>query len=141
MQTSKAWQFLGLSAVILLSPLWAVAQQSQAPANSAPQPKLEKLEEGEPPSIKMGKPQEKHKITETRDDSGVKEVKVESGKSTYYVKPNEQVGTALPGDAQSSGNRGAQWKVLEFDLGSKNKKAEEGGTSPADEPPPSEPKK
>ena len=50
----------------------------------------------------------------------VTEVKVHSGKSTYYVKPNDPAGSALPGDAQSSTNRGAQWQVKEFELGNQN---------------------
>ncbi len=87
--------------------------------------KLEKLEDPEPPAVKIGKPPGEHKITETRDDSGIKEVKVETGVSTYYVKPNQQVGNAMPGDAQSSFNHGAEWKVLEFNLGDKKKKTED----------------
>lgn len=130
MYTSKIWPIASLSAAAMLLSSTALAQQPPAKSD-APQPKLEKLEEGEPPSIKVGKPEDQRKITETRDDSGVKEVKVQSGGSTYYVKPNQQVGDALPGDAQSSTNHGAEWKVLEFDLGVKNKKAGEGGVVPA----------
>lgn len=125
MHTSKVWQIVGLSAAALLTPLWAAAQQP--PAKSDTPPKLEKLEESEPPSIKVGKPEEKRKITETRDDSGVKEVKVQTGKTTYYVKPEQQVGNALPGDAQSTHNRGVEFKVLEFDLGKKTQKTTDGG--------------
>lgn len=94
--------------------------------------KLEKLEDPEPPSIKIGKPPGEHKVTEIRDDSGPKEVKVETGVSTYYVKPNTQVGNAQPGDAQSSFNRGAEWKVMEFNLGDKKKKPENDKSDDAD---------
>ena len=31
----------------------------------------------------------------------------------------------MPGDAQSSFNHGAEWKVLEFNLGDKKKKTED----------------
>jgi hypothetical protein len=126
MQTSKVLVILSLSAAAMLAPFLARAQQPQAQSDT-PQ-KLEKLEEGEPPSIKVGRPEDKRKITEKRDETGVREVKVQTGTSTYYVKPNQQVGNALPGDAQSLHNHGAEWKVMEFDLGSKGKKGD--GTSP-----------
>lgn len=116
----------------MLAPLWVAAQQPTAKSDAPPPPKLEKLEEGEPPSIKVGKPEDQRKITETRDESGVKEVKVQTGKSTYYVKPERQVGNALPGDVQSTHNRGVEFKVLEFDLGAKNKATDgSGNTQPA----------
>jgi hypothetical protein len=121
MNTSKFWQVVGLSAV-LLTPMLVTAQQTANKPDATP-PKLDKLEESEPPSIKIGKPVEPDKITESRDASGATEVKVHTGGSTYYVKPDQNVGESLPGDAQSVHNHGAQWKVLEFDLGSKTKKA------------------
>jgi hypothetical protein len=112
-------------------------QQAQQPTQDKKKqdqpPKLEKLEEGEPSSLKIGKPAPQQKVTETRDDNGVKEVKVQTGASTYYVRPNQEVGTSLPGDVQSVHNHGAEWKVFEFDLGSKNKsteKSDEAGTPP-----------
>jgi hypothetical protein len=121
MRTSKYWQILGLTAASLLTPMLVAAQQAPAKSDATP-PKLEKLEESEPPSIKIGKPVEPDKITESRDASGAAEVRVHTDGSTYYVKPDQQVGESLPGDAQSVHNHGAQWKVLEFDLGSKKKK-------------------
>ena len=114
----------------------AQQKQTQDKKSLEQPPKLEKLEEGEPPNIKVGKPAPQHKITETRDDSGVKEVKVQTGASTYYVKPNQEVGNSMPGDVQSVHNHGAEWKVFEFDLGSKGKKSEKsdeaGATAPKD---------
>ena len=105
-------------------------QQAQDQKKKGDQPpKLEKLEDSEPPSIKVGKPEQQHKITETRDDSGVKEVKVQTGVSTYYVRPNQQVGNSLPGDVQSVHNTGAEFKVFEFDLGGKGKKSEKDESS------------
>ncbi len=153
MRTSHVLQIVSLSLAAMLTPVLVSAQQATTdtpadkakPAKPADKPsdkpadksattadkqtpdgrKLEKLDDPEPPAVKIGKPPGEHKITETRDDSGVKEVKVETGVSTYYVKPNQQVGNAMPGDAQSSFNRGAEWKVLEFNLGEKKKKTEE----------------
>jgi hypothetical protein len=126
MRKTTAYTVLGLFAATLLTP--ALAQQSNPPADAPP--KLEKLEEGEPPAIKIGKPEVKQKVTERGDNGQAKEVQVQSGGSTYYVKPNEQVGNAQPGDAQSTQNRGVQWKVMEFDLGSKTKKSEAGSAAP-----------
>jgi hypothetical protein len=122
MRTFKFWYLVSLSAATILTPLLVAAQQAPAKPDPAP-PKLEKLEESEPPSIKVGKPEQKDKITETRGANGATEVKVHTDGSTYYVKPDQQVGDSLPGDAQSVHNHGAQWKVMEFDLGSKQKKA------------------
>lgn len=165
MKTIRILPLVTLSAAAILAPALAFAQQSTTPANSdtatkstapakpatpakpdaqaktdtpADPKKLEKLEEGEPPSIKIGKPAPEQKITETRDSDGVKEVKVQTGVSTYYVHPTDNVGTSLPGDVQSVHNRGAEWKVLEFDLGSKTKKTEK--TDKSDDATPATPK-
>jgi hypothetical protein len=122
MRTFKLWQIANLTALALLTPILALAQQAPAKPDAAP-PQLEKLEESEPPSIKVGKPVEPDKITESRDANGATTARVHTGGSTYYVKPDQQVGNSLPGDAQSVHNHGAQWKVIEFDLGSKKTKA------------------
>ena len=94
--------------------------------------KLEKLEDPEPPATKIEKAPTTTapKVSQIRDDSGIKETKVETGVSTYYVRPNTQVGTAQAGDTQSTFNRGAEWKVMEFNLGEKKKKSDD--APPAD---------
>ncbi|MBC7513802.1 MAG: hypothetical protein H7234_05120 [Herminiimonas sp.] len=99
----------------------AVAQNARTVPSDAP-PKLERLEEGPPPKpgISVGKPKSEKSTTEKRDATGaIIETEVKSGGSTYYVRPNTQPGNAQPGDLQSSGNRAAQFKVKEFDLGRK----------------------
>ena len=88
-------------------------------------PVLEKLEEGEPPAITIRKPDTEKQITEKRQQGKVTEVKVKSGKSTYYLKPADPAGSAMRGDGQSDEIRAAQWPVLEFDMGVKKKKAAE----------------
>jgi hypothetical protein len=130
----------GLLMVAMLAALPAAAQQASTPQTGPQQanpkadttPKLEKLEEGEPPSIKIGKPEVKSKVTERGDSGEIKEEQVKSGGSTYYVKPNQQVGNSVPGDAQSSQNHGVQWKVKEFDLGSKKKESDSGSPPAGD---------
>jgi hypothetical protein len=110
MPTTKLWTIVALAASAYAMPLFAQAQDPAAP----PPPTLEKLQEGEAPAVTIRKPDGEKKITEKRKQGKIKEVKVQSGKSTYYLKPNEPVGSALPGDAESSANRGAQWQVMEF---------------------------
>lgn len=99
----------------------AVAQNARTVPSDAP-PKLERLEEGPPPQsgITVGKPKSDKSTTEKRDATGaITETEVKTGGTTYYVRPNTQPGNAQPGDLQSSGNRAAQFKVKEFDLGRK----------------------
>ncbi len=110
MRTSKLWSLVAVCAAVFAAPLTASAQQAVAP----PPPKLEKLEEGEAPAITIRKQGGEKKITEKREKGKVTEVKVQSGKSTYYLKPNDPAGSALPGDAESNATRAAQWQVLEF---------------------------
>lgn len=94
-------------------PLWSYAQQ-QVPQTP---PVLEPLEEGEEPGVTIRKEDGEREITEKRQGGKVTEIKVKSGKSTYYLKPNDQAGSAQPGDAQGSLTRPPQWKVKEFELG------------------------
>lgn len=54
-------------------------------------------------------------VTETRERGQVTGATVSRGNNTYYLKPNTQAGSAQIGDAQSSGNRAAQWQVFQFD--------------------------
>ena len=108
----------------LALPGLAMAQQSSPSQPSDAPPKLQKLEEGEPPSLKIGKPNTPPKVTEKREGD---KVRVDTGKSTYYVRPDGQVGYAMPGDGHSTTNRGVEWKVKEFDLGSKTPKKTDGG--------------
>ena len=92
-------------------PISIMAQTASTP------PVLEKLDEGEPPAITIKPSSPRHAVTEKREGGKVTEVKVKKGKNNYTLKPNTPAGTSLPGDAESSGNRAAQWDVTEFDLG------------------------
>lgn len=121
----------------LLLTLGAHAAFAQSTPSQAP-PKLEKIEEVADDAITVtAKPTPEHKITEKRDNSGqVVEATVKSGPSTYTLKPNRPAGTALPGDAMGSANRGPQWTVMEFDIGKKKKKTtEEDGSTDTTAPP------
>lgn len=112
-------------------PLLAAAQQAPTP------PRLEKLEEGEAPAITIRKPDSERKVTEKRVQGKVTEVKVQSGKSKYTLKPNAPAGSALPGDAQSNVTRPPQWQVKEFDMGRvKQQQAQQAGAASTPVPPP-----
>ncbi|MFC3109800.1 DUF2782 domain-containing protein [Undibacterium arcticum] len=116
MRTSTLLHIAAVCVAVQLLPAYA-----QAPAKNVapPPPKLEKMEEGEQPAITIAPPDSGTKITEKRQQGKVTEVKVKSGKSTYYLKPNEPAGSAAPGDVQSNQIRAAEWPILEFDLGRK----------------------
>lgn len=115
MRTFQLFQLIVASS--LLAAALPVIADDQAAKNLATPPILQKLDEGSDPGITISKPESdnERKITEKREQGRVTEVKVKKGKNTYFVKPNTPLGSAMPGDAQAAGNRGAQWQVLEFD--------------------------
>ena len=129
MRTNKVWLAVAVSMTA-----YAIAQEP---------PRLEKLEEGEPPAVTIRKPEQKAKIQEKRAPGGkVTEVQVTSGGSNYVVKPNDLPGSTLPGDTQANTTRPAQWDVLDFDLGrrAEQKEGEEAVAVQPDVPPPPPPK-
>lgn len=130
MNKSKVWQLLTVCIASLATPLLVAAQQTSQPSKSIapPPPELQKLEEGEAPSVTVRKPGEAPgDITQKTEQGRVTEVKVNSGGSTYYVKPQSTAGTLQPGDGPV---RGAQWQIKEFDMGHKQRK--EGEAAQAD---------
>jgi hypothetical protein len=135
MGTRKFLTLLAAGSAACAAPLWAIAQ----PATDVPPPQLEVLEEGAPPAVTIRSRQAPQEITETREKGGkVNQVKVTSGTSTYYLKPNEPAGSALPGDTQSKASRGAQWRLMEFDWG-QQQDARTAGAQAVDAPPPALP--
>lgn len=118
-----------------LTPLFASGQQAPTARSDAP-PQLEKLEEGEAPAVTIPGREPRHSITETRDRGAVTNIRVESGNSTYYIRPQSPVGSALPGDGQSTVTRPAQWQILEWESGSKNQAPQGGAAAPVPPPPP-----
>lgn len=124
----------------LLLTLSAHTAFAQSTPSQAP-PKLEKIEEVADDAITITprqQPKTETQITERRDNNGNPvETTVKSGPSTYTLSHKQPTGTALPGDRTGGPLRGAQWTVMEFDLGQKKKKAaEEEATDNAPPPPP-----
>jgi hypothetical protein len=85
-------------------------------------PRLEKLEEGQPPSAGSHRTQVDARITEQRERGQVTSIEVQNGSSTYYLKPNMPAGSAFSSDTQMPSTRGAQWQIFEFDWNREPKK-------------------
>ena len=88
----------------------AFATLATASAFAQQQPKLDKLDEGEPPAITIRQPSSTSEITERRAPGGeIKEIKVKSGGSTYYLRPRSATASAV-GDNMTT----PQWVIHEF---------------------------
>jgi hypothetical protein len=135
MPTFKLWPALGFSLAFALA-MSAGAQTTPPATTSKAPPKLEPIEEGsDTPITVTAQPGNEAKVSEHREQGVVKEIKVTSGPSTYYIKQNQPSGTSLPGDATSSGVHAPQWKIMEFDLGGKKKKTTTDDDTSDDTPP------
>jgi len=114
MRPSLFCSLVTLSAAMLAAS--AVQAQSAPAGNSVapPPPETQPLEEGEPPAVTIRQPSTKGKITEKKSQGRVTEVKVQTGHSTYYAYPNDPVGSAMPGDAQSQTTRPVEFRIGKF---------------------------
>jgi hypothetical protein len=126
------------SSALLLCLFAAVLPASvTAQSKSAPMPpNLEVIEDVPDTGITIAKPEgSKNKTTETRVNGKVTEIQVQSGKSKYVVKPDQEVGNAPRGTVQGDANRAAQWKIFEFGGPKEGKAVEHVDTlAPAPEP-------
>jgi hypothetical protein len=115
MRTSRLWSIVTVSAAISALPLIAGAQSTPPSRDIAPPPpQMEILEEGQAPAVTIRQPDTSKKITEKKSQGKVTEVKVQTGRTTYYAHPNDAAGSAMHGDAQSDVNRPVQFKIGEF---------------------------
>ena len=127
--------FLPLLALSLLGVVAAAGAQTTSKAPSDAPPKMEQIQDGsDTPITVTAQPNQKNSITTQREQGQVKEVKVVSGPSTYYLHPGAD-GTSVPGDITNNGVHGPMWKVFDFNLGSKAKK-EKDEAAAADAPAP-----
>lgn len=114
MRTSKFWSLITISVAAIATPLIVSAQSTAPTKDFAPAPpQTQRLEEGEAPAVTIRQPDTQKKITEKRSQGKVTEVKVQTGKTTYYAKPNDTPG-AMRGDGQSDTNRPVQFEVGTF---------------------------
>ena len=121
-RTMKRLNLITLGTMLALSMLASMAVRAEdAPAKpSEAPPKLEKLEEGDQ-GVLIRK-EEGTKITDQRQADYQRQTKVKTPHTQYTVRPNTPAGSSLPGDAQSSPNRAAEFSIMQFDLGTKKKK-------------------
>lgn len=92
----------------------SVAVAQDAAQEVRPEETLELIDETEQPTITIRKPDAAREITERRENGEVKEVKVQTGVSTYYIYPNQTLGGAF--DDGTSKRRPAMWRIHEFDV-------------------------
>ncbi|MCD6027452.1 MAG: hypothetical protein K0R08_1971 [Solimicrobium sp.] len=99
--------------ILMVSSAWAA---DQLPPEAPPQ--MDNLSEEEPAVTKSRKEKVPQTI-QTSQHGQQAEIRVTNEIGTYIVKPNQTIGTSLPGDAQSSSNNPVQW-ILKSWGGSKN---------------------
>ncbi len=105
---------------------FAMAQNAN---KNAPQKEdLELIDEVEQPTITIRKPDATREITERRENGEVREIKVQTGVSTYYLYPNQPLGGSF--DDITSKNRPAMWRVHEFDM--TGQRPDQGGSETED---------
>lgn len=112
MPSSKFQSVMALSALTLALTAPAAVVQAQQSAPSAAPPQLEILDDvNDTPITINSKPAQRNEVQEHKQQGKVTEVKVTSGPSTYYLKPNPNPqGGDIPGRNLS----GPQWRVMEF---------------------------
>lgn len=134
MRTTTFWLAIAIAGAV---PLPGAAQQ---PADAAPPPQLEKLDDGDAAIESARQPEPRRQVDEKRAPGGrVTDITVGSGKGRYHLKPSGGTGYTSP-DAQGGTGRAAQWEIMNFDLRRPKKQAAEDGAG-ADVPPPAPPAK
>jgi hypothetical protein len=85
----------------------AVYAADQSPSDIPPQV----INFDDEATVSHSKKENAKQTTQTIQNGEQTEVKVTNEVGTYIVKPNQSVGTSVPGDAQSSSNHAVQWVV------------------------------
>lgn len=103
------------TSTLLLAPLFysilivgAAYAADQSPPDAPP--KINIPDEGES-AVTQRKNEMPNQTTKTIQNGEQTEIRVTNKVGTYIVKPNQSVGTSLPGDAQSSSNHAVPWIV------------------------------
>lgn len=107
----KTFPLPALLACLLIAGICTVASNTfaGAPPSDSP-PKMDPLDEGDP-AVTNSKDNKKNQTEQLIENGQAREVKVTNGVGTYVIKPNSNVGTSLPGDAQSNSSSPAQWVI------------------------------
>lgn len=130
-------------AVVTLAAAQLLANAQEVEKAAPLPPDLDLVDEIDQPAITIRKPEERATITERRSHGIVKEIRVQTGVSTYYLFPNEPAGSAMRGDTESTQVRPALFRVHAFDIGEakpedQKKEQEQPLNAPALPPPPPE---
>lgn len=99
---------LSLSTFMPASAQSTASSKAQSALDTPPQ--MNNLEEGTP-TVTQGKTERRSQTVQTVQKGQQTEVRVTNEIGTYVVKPDQTVGTSLPGDTQSSSNHAVQWVV------------------------------
>lgn len=114
MRTSKIWSLITITAAVFATPMVVNAQNAPGNDIAPPPPQMQRLEEGAAPEVTIRQPDTQKKITEKKSQGRVTEVKVQTGRTTYYAHPNDPAGSAMRGDGQSDSSRPVQFQIGEF---------------------------
>lgn len=136
MKTITTTSALVASLFWLVLPASAQSNSSASAKASAPV-NLEKLEDTPEPELKIAPAKSNEtKIRQRGVNGKVEEVEVTSGKSTYRLKADPELGGAQRGTLQGSNNRPARWTVFEFNNKKSTKDVEAKTKLPPALPPP-----
>jgi len=114
-----------------------VSAQQQPPSDAPPQKVPADDNGNDEPVTHLDQGKVKQTI-QTVDNGGQKEIRVTNAVGTYIVKPNNNVGTSMPGDAQSNSNNPVQWVIKSWG-GSKNTDKSDKDAPPTLQPNPDAP--
>ena len=114
------------------------ASAQQQPPSDAPPQKVPLDDKGNDETVTHLDQGKVKQTIQNVDNGGQKEIRVTNDVGTYIVKPNHNVGTSMPGDAQSNSNNPVQWVVKSWG-GSKNSEKPDNDSPPTLQPNPSAP--
>lgn len=113
-----------------------LAAAAQEPARDAPE-QIERLEDDGHGTITVRPQQEGATVLEKRAYGGrLQEIRVTSGNSTYFIRPQGPLTSFAPPEPTGSANRAVQWEILQFEWGS-TPRQDGAGAATVSVPPPS----
>ena len=125
-----------VAAALAADPQSAPVSPPPPPPSDAP-PQINPLVEDNQ-AVTNTKPEKAKQIVQTSQTGGQTEVRVTNDIGTYIVKPNQNIGTSLPGDGQSNSNNPVQWVIKSWG-GSKDTGTKDDAPPPKLQPNPNAP--